>query len=82
MEYSHPIDRLGVKMRPALVVLAAMCFPVFLISYGLMLHHALTTWPAWASAAMVFANLTVLSGLAALLDIRRERFQSRPDGQS
>lgn len=73
MPYTHPLDRLVVKLRPALIVLAALCFPAFLITYGLMLKAAFQSWPSWGVAVMVVSHLLGWLGLSALLDSRQER---------
>lgn len=73
MEYSHPVDRFARRIRGVLFVLAALCLPVCLISYGWMLKEALTTWPLWASIPATVAQIVVWLGIASLLDIRQER---------
>lgn len=71
MPYSHPIDRLVMKLRPALIVLTALLGPVFLLTYALMLKHALTTWPWWGIAITVPAHFICWIGISALIDTRR-----------
>ena len=73
MEYSHPIDRFARRMRGVFIILAALCLPVCLISYGWMLKDALATWPLWASVPATVAQIVVWLGIASLLDIRQER---------
>ena len=70
MHHSHPIDRLAVKLRPAMIVLAALAFPVFLISYGWMIVLAFYAWPGWAFAIAVASQVVGWLGISALLDKR------------
>lgn len=64
------------------MVLAVLSAPVFLISYGFMLKHALTTWPWWASAITIAAHITGWLGISALLDSRQERRTKTQAAQS
>ena len=82
MHHSHPIDRLVVKFRAALIVLAALCLPAFLVTYGLMVRSALTAWPWWGSAIMVVSHFTALLGLSSLIDIRQSQKSRTEGGQS
>jgi len=81
MDYDHPLDRLGVRLRPLLIVGAGLCFPIFMVSYGLMVKHALMTWPVWGSVLTVIAHLVVCLGIAGLLDTRQERSRRQQDEQ-
>lgn len=81
MPYAHPIDRLVVKLRPALIVSAALFLPVFLFTYALMLKTALTTWPWWGVALTVGSHLTGWLGLSALIDSRQQQTRQPQDGQ-
>ena len=71
MQHSHPIDRLAVKLRPAIVWLAVLCLPVFLLSYGGMLFLAFYAWPGWVFAIAVAAQIVGWLGISALFDKRR-----------
>lgn len=73
MRYSHPIDRLAVKLRPALAVLAVVAFPVFLFSYAQMLIAAYYTWSGWAFAIALGSHLVGWLGISALFDSLKER---------
>jgi len=82
MQYSHPIDRLAVKLRPALLVLVALWGPTMLISYGLMLKSAFETWPWWGFALTIASHVMGWLGISALIDTRREQTHRTSDGQS
>lgn len=70
----QPIDRLMRRGRGFILVLTALCFPIFLISYGFMVHAMLTTWGWWAVPASV-AHCIGWLGIASLFDIQQERRQ-------
>lgn len=69
----HPADRLARKARKPIIWGAALCFPVFLTSYGIAMQWVITTAPLWLSVPSVIAHLAVALGLAALIDTREER---------
>lgn len=81
MEYTHPVDRLVYRLRPVIILGAYASLPVFLISYGFMMHWLLTTAPIWASVLTVAAHLTCLLGIGSLIDMRSERQNSPQDGR-
>lgn len=82
MEYTHPIDRLMLRIRPALILGAYASFPIFMVSYGFAMHWLVTTAPLWASVPSVIAHLIVLLGIGSLIDIRSESRRWSEDGQS
>lgn len=82
MRYTHPLDRLAVAIRPVAIIVAALSFPVFLISYGLLLKHAWQTWPWWGTAATLVSHFTVVLGISSLFDSRQERLNRTQDAQS
>lgn len=63
---------MAVKLRPALIVLAALALPVFLLSYGGMLFLAFYAWPGWVFAIAVAAQIAGWLGISALFDSRNE----------
>ena len=73
MPYTHPLDRMAVKFRPALIAVAALCFPVFLFSYALMIKAAFEAWPWWGTTLMAGSHLMGWLGLSALFDNRQEQ---------
>lgn len=73
MQHAHPVDRLAKKLRPALAVLAALAFPVFLFSYAQMIIAAYYSWAGWAFSIALGSHLLGWLGLSALLDSLRER---------
>ena len=77
----HPIDRLGRAIRPVLIGLAVLAFPVFMFTYGwglkLILAEVGLGW--WLS--IMAAHLLVIFGIAGLIDSRSERRQSQGSGQ-
>ncbi len=80
--YEHPVDRLGAALRPVIIVLAVASLPVFLLTYGFLIKHALTTWPWWGSAALIVSHLIGWLGIGSLFDARQERLQSSEAAQS
>ncbi len=74
--YEHPIDRLMYRLRVPIIVLAVLSLPVFLLTYGLMLRYALTTWPWWGGVALVVSHLMGWLGIGSLFDMRQEKHQS------
>ncbi len=80
--YEHPIDRLTHRLRLPIIVVAVVSLPVFLITYGLMVRYALTTWPWWGSAALVVSHLMGWLGIGSLFDMRQEKRQSSEGAQS
>jgi len=79
MDYKHPVDRMAVKLRPVLAVLAVLAFPVFLFSYAKMIALAYYAWPGWLFAIALGSHLVGWLGLSALFDIQQER-QSKTQG--
>lgn len=73
MQHTHPIDRLAVKLRSAIILLSALSLPVFLISYGWMIFLAFHAWSGWAFSISVVAQVLGWLGISALFDIRQER---------
>ncbi len=80
MQNEHPIDRFARSVRGPVVVLAAICLPVCLLSYGWMVKSAIETWPLWASIPAIVAQIVVFLGIASLLDTRQER-KNRQQGE-
>lgn len=73
----HPIDRFGRAIRPAMIGLAVLAFPVFMFTYGWGLKLILAEVGfAWWVPIMA-AHALVIFGVAGLADIRSERRQSR-----
>lgn len=70
MNKIHPVDRLMLKLRVPIIIGAALCFPVFMLSYGYALRWLITTAPIWISAPSVISHLVVFLGVASLIDIR------------
>lgn len=73
MQNEHPVDRFARRIRGAVVFLAAICLPVFLVSYGWMLVLAYYAWPGWAFAIAVGSQILGWLGVSALFDSRQER---------
>jgi hypothetical protein len=73
MQSEHPIDRAARRIRGPITILAGLCLPVCLLSYGWMVKTALETWPLWASIPAVLSHIIAALGLASLLDIQQER---------
>lgn len=73
MEHTHPLDRLGVKLRGLLAFLAIPALPVFLFSYVKMLSLAYYAWPGWLFAIALAAHLVGWLGISALFDSLKER---------
>jgi hypothetical protein len=75
MRYTHPIDRIMLRARTTIVVLAVLSLPVFLVSYGLMMKHAVTTYPVWIAVSVFVSHAIGWLGIASLIDMTRERDQ-------
>lgn len=73
MEYSHPIDRLGYKLRPVVLALLYLCGPVMLFTYCRLILIAIDQWPWWATAVTVISHLVGWLGIGALFDRQEER---------
>jgi hypothetical protein len=71
----HIADRIAYKARPVLIIVAALCLPAFLLTYGFMVVDALKTWPWWSSATMAVSHIVLIIGLAGLHDFQQERRQ-------
>ena len=61
------------------MVLAALSFPVFLISYGQMLIAGYERWPVWISVCVTVAHVFTALGASALHDQQQERRSGRSD---
>ena len=68
-----PIDRVVRRLRPALMALGLMAFPVFMLSYGYMIKLFYQSVPVWIFVLMVVTHLMVWIGMSCLDDYRRER---------
>ena len=79
----NPFDTLARALRPVLIGLLFLAFPVFLFSYAQMLLMVLETWSGWAIAATVVSHALAFIGAASLHDHQSERRQSaaRRDSQ-
>lgn len=73
MQYTHPLDRFMVRIRPLLIGAAVLSLPVMLISYGWMMKQLFTTAPGWVSVAVLISHLIVWLGISALIDMRSEQ---------
>ena len=73
----HPIDRFMRSLRPVLIGLAFLAFPVFMFTYGwgLKLILAEVGFAVWIP--IMAAHILVIAGIAGLADIRSERRQSQ-----
>lgn len=82
MRYTHPLDRLFVRLRWLIVALAIVSAPIFLFSYGKMMVLAYQSWPGWASAATFIAHAVMLVAISSLFDSQQERRQLTEGEQS
>lgn len=77
----HPLDRLGRAIRPAVICLAWLAFPIFLYTYGwglvLILDEVGFAW--WLP--IIGAQVIGWGGIAALFDMRTEQSQSKGSDQ-
>ena len=67
------LDRFTRKIRPALLVLGALCFPVFLFSYGKMIAGAFEGWQTWQWAVAMAAHAFTWVAMACWRDHQSER---------
>ena len=77
----HPADRIARAMRGPILVSAFLCFPAFMLSYGLAMHWLITTAPLWIAIPSIIAHVAVMLGLASLIDTREERRHQKQDVQ-
>jgi hypothetical protein len=82
MQYTHPLDRFMVRIRPALIGMAVLSLPVMLISYGVMLANFVTSQPDWLGALVFSAHFVGWICISALIDSLREKRTPRPADQS
>ena len=77
----HPIDRFMRSLRPVLIGLAVLAFPVFMFTYlwGLKLILAEVGFGWWFP--IIGAQALVWLGIAGLADMRSSRPQSPESGQ-
>jgi hypothetical protein len=73
MDQTHPLDRLALRIRPAIIVTAALCAPAFLISYAFLWRDAWYAWPGWIFAIALIAHVVGWLGISALFDTRQSR---------
>lgn len=62
-----------VRIRPLLIGVTLLAFPVMLISYGWMMKQLFITAPVWVSVVVLISHLIGWLGISALIDIRSER---------
>ena len=78
----HPLDRFVRRFRAVFIVGAALCLPIFLVSYGKMIVMAFEAWPAWAFWPSIFAQALIFVGASCLRDSQIERQLSQAPEQS
>lgn len=64
------------RLRPALIIGAALCFPVFMFTYARMLIWAFNEWPTWGIALTFISHVVVIGGVASLFDRQEESRKS------
>lgn len=64
------------RLRPALIIGAALCFPVFMFTYARMLIWAFNEWPTWGIALTFISHAVAFIGFGCLLDQRAESRKS------
>lgn len=68
-----PIDQTIRRLRPAIFAVAAMAFPVFLLSYGYAIKLLYQNMSAWMFVLVAVSHVTVWIGMSCLADHQRER---------
>lgn len=63
--------------RPLIFIGAALCLPIFLVTYANLILIALKEWPVWASALTVISHIVLIIGLGCLHDAQQEARQER-----
>jgi len=73
MDHTHPIDKLIASFRKPIIILALVCAPVSILSYGWMAYEIARTFPLWVSIPVFIAHLMALIGFGCLIDTQQER---------
>jgi len=82
MDYTHPLDRLMLRLRTPIMIGAGFAAPVMVYSYGWLMVKAYELMPGWAFAASFIAHLIVWVGIGCLVDSLREQHPSKESAQS
>lgn len=61
------------RFRPIIFAIAAMAFPVFLLSYFYAIKMLYQALPMWAFVLVCLSHITVFVGMSCLDDYRQER---------
>lgn len=82
MDYTHPLDRLMLRLRTPIMIGAGFAAPVMLYSYGWLMVKAYELMPGWAFATTFIAHLIVWVGIGCLVDTLREQHRPKEPVQS
>lgn len=75
------LNRFTLRFQKTFISLLLLSVPVFLLGLGYMLKLTIEHSPWWVTAGIVVSWLTVLLGLASLLDDLERREPQKPHDQ-
>lgn len=75
-------DSFANAIRAPLLRIIPLVGILAVVGYGAMGVLAVSSWPWWASLAVIASQLLGLVGFASLLDSLRDQLRRREDGQS